>query len=210
MLGPLGLDGELLERLVPRGGRRPRLPERVRALQGGETVQAGGRALSLEHRGGHSPGHLWVVDATTNAVFPGDHLVVHGPTNPGIERDPSHPLGRRPVLADYQAGLQELVARGVPVVFPGHGPPITDVAGLVARRLERSSRRTEHVLGILRRHGEGTVLDVARRMYGNRVERDPFGFLADTCSRLDLLVADGRARARSGEDGFWYFGEGVS
>ncbi len=205
LFGPLGLDDDALERFFGRRGHRGPEPPEVRAVEDGEVVDAGGTVLRLEHRPGHAPGHLWVVEERSGAVFTGDHLLAHTPTNAGLAADPEHPLGRRPMLAQYDGNLEQLASREVPVVLPGHGPAIGDHAALIRRRLDKSHRRTEHVLESLRREGPSTPLRIATALYGERIVRDPWGFLSDVTGRLDVLWADGRARARRGDDGFWWF-----
>jgi glyoxylase-like metal-dependent hydrolase (beta-lactamase superfamily II) len=145
-----------------------------------------------------------VVDDTSGAIFVGDYLIAGHPTNAGMEIDRTHPSGRAPLLHQYNAGLRELRDRPAPVLFPAHGPPITDHAALIERRLAKSDRRTRHVLDGVRAHPGATALEIGRALYGSRPERS-WEVVADLVGRLDLLVAQGRAKARMGEDGAWHF-----
>jgi len=201
---PLGVPEEALSRFFGDDDESASQPAAT-AMKGGESFAAGGTTLRVEHLGGHSAGHVIVVDEPTGAVFAGDYLLAHTPTNSGLDLDASHPTGRAPTLSWYNAGLERLASMDVPVVFPGHGPPISRHAGLIGRRLAKSAKRTEHVLAGLARHGPCTPVELALEMYGQRVLRDPWGFMGDVVGRLDLLVEDGRARSRQREDGVWIF-----
>jgi glyoxylase-like metal-dependent hydrolase (beta-lactamase superfamily II) len=206
LFGPLGVSEEAIRRFFDRDDDDgwPARPE-VTVLEGGEVVEGGGRRLRVEHFAGHTPGHLLVIDEQTGAVFDGDYLLASTPTNAGLYGDPGQPLGRLPMLRLYNEGLERMARIDAPVVLPSHGPPIHDHAKLIARRLEKTGRRTEHVLEALGKAGEVSPLDLVFRMYGERVAREPWGFISDVAGRLDLLAAEGRAGARKGEDGVWCF-----
>lgn len=170
----------------------------------GAIFETGDRRLRVELHPGHSPGHLWIVDEGTGAIFVGDYLIADHPTNAGMEVDVSHPSGRAPLLQQYNAGLRELRVRPAPALFPAHGPPISGHAELIDRRLAKSDRRTRHVLEGLVKHPNATARELGRALYGSRPERS-WEVVADLVGRLDVLVAEGRATARMGEDGAWHF-----
>jgi glyoxylase-like metal-dependent hydrolase (beta-lactamase superfamily II) len=107
-------------------------------------------------------------------------------------------------LEAYNEGLRELARRDAPVLFPAHGPPITDHKAVITRRLAKTDRRTRHVLSTLVEAGPITALALGRRMYRDRMDSN-WEVVADLVGRLDLLVAEGRATTRMGEDGAWYF-----
>jgi glyoxylase-like metal-dependent hydrolase (beta-lactamase superfamily II) len=174
------------------------------AMTDGAVFETGDTSLRVEHHPGHSPGHIWVVDEGTGAIFVGDYLIGDHPTNAGMEVDESQPMGRAPLLQQYNAGLRELRERPAPVLFPAHGPPIGDHAALIDRRLAKSDRRTRHVLDGVREHPNGTALEIGRALYGSRPERN-WEVVSDIVGRLDLLVAEGRVTVRMGEDGAWHF-----
>lgn len=203
LFAPLGVSREILKRFFKHEGSWPPGPERLDALGGGEIFDAGACRLRIEHRPGHSPGHVWAVDERTGAIFAGDFLLANSPTNAGMEADGAG--GRMQMLRLYDEGLRAMAAMHAPVVFPAHGPPITDHARLIRRRLEKSDRRTTHVLHRLADVGACMAIDLVMRMYGDRIARAPFEFVADVVGRLDVLVADGRATARKRDDGVWLF-----
>jgi glyoxylase-like metal-dependent hydrolase (beta-lactamase superfamily II) len=172
-------------------------------LADGDVFETGASRLRVEHHPGHSPGHVWVVEQTTGAIFVGDYILADHPTNAGLERDAAQRTGRAPLLERYNAGLRELMDRDAPVLLPGHGPPITDHRHLIARRLEKTDRRTRHVLGALTEQPR-SPLALGRALYGSRAERS-WEMMSDLVGRLDLLAEEGRAACHMGEDGVWYF-----
>lgn len=204
LFGPLGVSEDALRRFFGRGGRRPATP-RFTTFTEDLTIPSGGGPLRIEHHPGHTPGHVWVVHEQTGVIFGGDFLLADSPTNAGMDLDASQPLGRRLMLRMYDDGLREMARRDAPVVLPAHGPPVTDHAALIARRLDKSARRTERVLQALRRRGASTALELVLTMVGERLAREPFGFISDVTGRLDVLVAQGRVSARARDDGVWLF-----
>lgn len=209
MLGALGFSTADLEALFA-DGPGPDLSVAVTPLTDGAFL-AGRASLRAEHRPGHTPGHVWLVDEASGAVFVGDHLLAGSPTSAGLDADPMDPAARLPMLVHYERGLRELAARPAPVLLPGHGPPIAGHAALIERRLAKSARRTRHVARVLAStDGDMTAVDVVRCIVGQRLELNPWGILSDIVGRLDLLVVEGRADAVRGDDGIWRFRAGRS
>ena len=204
MFLPLGFTEDMLDRLF--GGEEPDFEWKAPTftpMDDGATFATGAARLRVEHHAGHSPGHVWVVDDTTGAIFVGDYMLANHPTNAGLELDEAHPTGRAQLLGAYNEGLCDLMSRTAPALFPAHGPPITDHHDMIGRRLEKTNRRTRHVAGALSTTPE-SALAVARHLYGARAEAN-WEIMADLVGRLDLLVAEGHATSTMGEDGVWYF-----
>ena len=201
---PLGFTAQQVEEFWSDEGPHDMRAPVFSAMADGAVFETGTTRLRIEHHAGHSPGHVWVVDETSGAIFVGDYVIADHPTNAGMEVDTSQPMGRAPLLQWYNAGLRELRDRSVPALFPAHGPPITGHAALIDRRLAKSERRTRHVLEGVVRNPNSTALEIGRALYGSRPERS-WEVVADLVGRLDLLVAEGRISARMGEDGAWHF-----
>jgi glyoxylase-like metal-dependent hydrolase (beta-lactamase superfamily II) len=197
---PLGFDDDEIRAFMQDFDWRPPMFAELDR----DRYEIGDSALLIEHHPGHTPGHVWAIHEATGAIFVGDYVIGDHPTNAGMELDRSHPTGRAPLLQQYNAGLAELREREAPMLFPAHGPPIADHRDLIDRRLAKSDRRTRHVLDGVKRLPNGTALEIGRLLWGKRPEEN-WEVLADLVGRLDLLVADGRARSRMGEDGAVHF-----
>ena len=200
---PLGFTKDEVERFFGGWSGEFRAPE-FTPLADGDVFVVGDSRLRIEHHPGHSLGHVWVVEERTNAIFVGDYVIADHPTNAGLERDPDHPSGRAQLLEAYNQGLRELAERDAPLVLAGHGPPMTDHRDVITRRLAKSDRRTRGVLDGLRSHGPVTAVALGRLLYRDRMDSN-WEVVSDLVGRLDLLVAEGRATSRMGEDGAWYF-----
>lgn len=198
----IGFTHEEVERFFGDDGYDWRFPDFTPFPRDAPFV-VGEATLRIEHHPGHTPGHVWITEDRSGAIFVGDYLLANHPTNAGLERDAGHPSGRAQLLVQYNAGLRELMSRDAPMVFPGHGPPIADHAEIVRRRLRKTDRRTASVLESLRRTGPTTPVALGRLMYRDRMEN--WEVVADLVGRLDLLVAEGHASTHMGEDGVWYF-----
>jgi glyoxylase-like metal-dependent hydrolase (beta-lactamase superfamily II) len=147
---------------------------------------------------------VWITEDASGAMFGGDYLIVSSPTNPGMMPDAASPTGRVPMLARYKDGLRELAERRPPALFAGHGPPITDVPALVHRRLTRIERRTKRIGEVLTATRDTTAGGLADLLYRGRA-RGSWDVMAEVVGHLDVLVEEGRASCRMGEDGFWHF-----
>lgn len=191
------------------GGRRPHWFEEVlpgfTEITGGEVFEAGATRLRIEHHPGHTPGHLWVVEESTGAIFGGDYVLADSPTMAGLAGDPSHPFGARPMLAEYEEALEQMAGREVPVVFASHGPPITDHRELIARRLGRSRERTTRVIEALRQLREASVAEITTAAFGERLAHGMFALSSEVFGRLERLVEEQKVIRRRGEDGVWYY-----
>ena len=134
--------------------------------------------------GGHAPDH--VAFTTPRGVACGDLAVAEGSVAVAA------PDGD---VRAYLTALRRLSVRDPPVLYPGHGPTITDpraaCARLIAHRLDREAR----VLAAVREHG--TSLDVAG-VTDAAYEKDLTGVrdLAEATVRahLDKLARAGRVR----------------
>lgn len=204
LFGSLGFSEEVVGSLFSVRPPEIDVPE-TRPLEDGRIYAAGSTELRVEHRPGHSPGHVWLTDVGTGTMLCGDYVLGDAPTNAGLEADPSHPLGRAPMLERYNASLRELRDRDVPLILPGHGPPIVDHRDVIDRRLAKTERRTERVLRSLAEHGPATPAELGGQMFGERISANPFGFVSDLVGRLDLLWAEGRAEAEQDDHGVWRF-----
>jgi glyoxylase-like metal-dependent hydrolase (beta-lactamase superfamily II) len=199
----LGFTAEEVDAFFEGDGYEWRYPD-FKPYTDDATFGVGGTSLRVEHHPGHTPGHVWLVDDTSGAIFVGDYVLANHPTNAGLERDANHPTGRAQLLEQYNAGLRELMERQTPALFPAHGPPITDHKDLIAKRLRKTDRRTESVFEGLSKFGPINAIALGRLLYRDRIDNN-WEVVADLIGRLDLLVSQGRARTRMGEDGAWYF-----
>ena len=121
----------------------------------GQRIQGHGWTLEAVATPGHISNHVCYALAEENALFSGDHVM--GWSTTVI----SQPDGD---MTDYYASLDKVAARNFAILWPTHGPPITDVppflAAYKAHRLDRERQILEQIAA-----GRGRIRDMVPVMY---------------------------------------------
>ena len=152
------------------------------------------RTLRVSHRPGHSPSDTVLHDEQRRLLIGGDHLLSRVSSNPLITR----PLGdgepdpaRRPqALRQYIASMRATQQMDLDFVLGGHGPPVTDHAGLIDERLRMHERRARKLHGMLA-DGPRTAYDLASAMWGNVAVTQAYLTISEVLGHLDLLTERG-------------------
>lgn len=152
---------------------------------------------------GHTGGHLGYLDADSGTLFAGDTLLPHISPNPLMEPEGEPPSRRRPSLKQYLESLDRLDALDLEIVYPGHGPPITDPKAVIQYMREHHQRRLEVVLGCLDGKGK-TPYAVSRELYPEAKDYDYFLAVSEVVAHLDVLVEQ-RQASLDVRDGVEYF-----
>ncbi|WP_026909957.1 MBL fold metallo-hydrolase [Patulibacter minatonensis] len=173
----------------------------VRGVADGDSIAFADRTLTVHHRPGHSRSDVVLLDAERGVLVAGDHLLDGRPpvptVTPPLQGDPPAgrhaPDGSLPRISGALEMRRSLLLDrelDADVAITGHGPPVTDVAANVARRLAEQEDEAARILGLLRESGPATAHDLVRRQHpGRRVH--PYFVLCDTVASLDLLADDG-------------------
>ena len=176
-----------------------------RPLAEGEEIRLAGRRLVVLARPGHSPTDTLFLDPDAAVVLGGDHLIARVSSNPVIHRQWGD-APRRSALMAYLASLDRTADMDLALVLPGHGDPIGDHRGLIAKRRAHHRSRAEVIAGLLAERPR-TAHDLARAIWGDMALRQAFLTLSEVLGHVDLLTAEGRAAER--EDGGIVVVEGV-
>lgn len=149
--------------LMGRGALRSTLPPSAvtRWIADGNEVESDAGSLRVVATPGHAPEHLafhWGQGPRGGAVFVGDHLMGEGDTT--LVAPPEGDL------AAYLESLERLRPLGAGVLYPAHGPPITDPAAALDRYAEHRRVRIEQVYAALRDGGPARPAGLVRRVYG--------------------------------------------
>ena len=144
---PLSIEGTGLEA----GFDRDYVPDRV--LADGEAVTVDGRELIAVATPGHTSNHLCF--AYGDALFSGDH-VMGWSTTVVVPPDGD--------MADYIASLEKLRSRGDRILYPAHGPPVTNPGQYIRHLIGHRMQREKQILRIV---GEGprTVPEIVAAAY---------------------------------------------
>jgi predicted ArsR family transcriptional regulator len=76
---------------------------------------------------------------------------------------------------------------------PGHGDPVTDVAGLVTERFAMHERRAARILRLLQERGPLSAHELAQALWGGVAITQAFLTLSEVLGHLDLLLERGDA-----------------
>src|SRR5579859_550918 len=165
-------------------------------LAEGQTVELGGQPWQVFHTPGHAGGLICLWEPGSRTLLANDHFLKDISSNPVLEPPavPGSPRPRR--LVEYLHHMQRMAALEPAVALPGHGEPVTDVAGLVRHRVAFHARRAERLLESL--NGSAVTLWGLTRTTFPRVQRgmDYFLALSEVLAHLDLLEAEGRVQAQ--------------
>jgi glyoxylase-like metal-dependent hydrolase (beta-lactamase superfamily II) len=157
------------------------------------------RTLQALHRPGHSPSDTVFWDERRAILIAGDHLLAHISSNPVISRpldaDPASAddggADRPHALIEYIASMRATRELPAQLVLSGHGPPVTDHAGLIDGRFRMHERRARKLHKLLVPEPL-TAYELAQRMWGNVAVTQAFLTISEVLGHLDLLIADGR------------------
>jgi glyoxylase-like metal-dependent hydrolase (beta-lactamase superfamily II) len=157
------------------------------SLADGDEIVAGGRRLRVVHRPGHSTTDTLFVDDDAQTAFVGDHLLAQ--ITSGAEVTPAllPGGGRRRALVDYLAGLRLTARMPLRRCYPGHGPVIDDVPGLIEERLAFHADRLEQIARIAD-DGAENAFEIAERLWSQEVaETQTVLAIWEVVGHLDLL-----------------------
>jgi glyoxylase-like metal-dependent hydrolase (beta-lactamase superfamily II) len=153
-------------------------------LHDGDRIRRAGITIEAVHTPGHSSDHVSLRIDETGAVLTGDHVLGRGTTVV------AWPDGD---MAAYLASLERLGALAATVLYPGHGPVVTDPATKVREYVEHRHDRERQVLAALIA-GAGTPERIVARVYAD-VDRSLHPAAERSVrAHLDKLAAEGRVR----------------
>lgn len=152
----------------------------TRPLRDGEVLELRDRRLRVHHRPGHSPTDTVFHDEERRELLGGDHLIQHISSNPLITK--AEP---RALLA-YMASLRATAEMDLDVVWPGHGEPVRDHAGLIESRFRMHERRAAKIRRLVEDEPR-TAHQIATTMWGNVAVTQAYLTLSEVLGHLDLL-----------------------
>jgi glyoxylase-like metal-dependent hydrolase (beta-lactamase superfamily II) len=167
-------------------------------LADGDRIRAGGRALRVVARPGHSTTDTLFVDDRDGLAFTGDHLLSRISSNTEIYPADRADDGRARSRLRYLANLRKTAAMPLARLLTGHGAAVTDHARLVDERLRDHERRCARIVATLEDRPR-TAYDIAGHLWSARtVAEQPLLVVWEVVGHLELLLAGGHARERGG------------
>jgi glyoxylase-like metal-dependent hydrolase (beta-lactamase superfamily II) len=177
--------------------------EDLTPVRDGDRFDFEGFSLEALHLPGHTSGHICLLEPERRVLFAGDTLLLDITPNPLLEPTPHDPAVRRKSLVEYLETLEVLASLDLAEVWPGHGPPILDPAGLIREIRGHHTKRGDEIEALLD-GGEQTGWTLARRMFPGLEGFDNYLGVSEVVAHLDLLEAQGRA-ASFERDGVVYY-----
>jgi glyoxylase-like metal-dependent hydrolase (beta-lactamase superfamily II) len=157
-------------------------------LRHGDVVAGPGWTIAAVHTPGHTSNHLCYALHEERALFSGDHIMGWSTT---VIVPPDGNLGA------YLTSLQLVLDRGDDVLWPTHGPPITDPQALVGSYLAHRQDRTDQIVAVLA-DGPAALTDIVPRVYRDVPKTLWLPAAMSTHAHLLHLVDEGRARVVGG------------
>ncbi len=152
-------------------------------IEDGQRIGGAGWTLEAFFTPGHASNHVAYALIEENALFPGDHVM--GWSTTVI----SPPDGD---MAAYLASLERVRARDFHILWPTHGPPITQVGPFLRAYRAHRELREAQVLTELRA-GQTHIRAMVARLYANVDKRLHPAAAHSLWAHLIKLVDEGRA-----------------
>jgi len=187
LAGPLSVrTGAPLQ--LARGGGGDEHLEVSRWLEDGDAIHTDCGTLQAVATPGHAPDHVSFHWHDRGAVFVGDLFMGEGDTT--LVAPPEGDL------AAYLRSLDRIASLSPTVLYPAHGPPLTDPAEAVARYRRHRVTRIEQVVRALRRAGPSRPRELLDAVYGAELHPSLRGAAEGSLHAiLGYLSAEGLARA---------------
>jgi glyoxylase-like metal-dependent hydrolase (beta-lactamase superfamily II) len=129
----------------------------VSVCGGGTTIAGPGWTFETIATPGHTSNHICYALKEENACFTGDHIMGWSTT---VVTPPDGNMG------DYLASLDVIEAKNFDVLWPTHGPPVTDVRPFIDAYREHRLDRERQILGQLAA-GETKIVEMVPKMYAD-------------------------------------------
>ncbi|HEY76508.1 MAG TPA: MBL fold metallo-hydrolase [Thermoflexia bacterium] len=164
-------------------------------LEEGTVLYLGGEPWQVLHTPGHTGGLICLYQPERRLLLSSDHLLRDVSSNPIVEppRREGEPRPKR--LLDYLAQLKRVAQMGVDLALPSHGPPITDVKGLIERRLAFHRERAQQVLDVLS-GGERSAYEISLALFPDLDPINRFLAVSEVIGHLDWLEEQGKVTSR--------------
>lgn len=185
-----GAPAEISARWRARASHFPETAEPVRfehELSEGDVVRAGGADWRVLSTPGHAATSIVLYQPHARLLIAGDILI--GNAGASVTLHETTRPGRW--FLDIVDSLARLAELDVDLVYPGHGPLITDGTATIRQRRERALQRYEEVHELLR-DAPAHAWAVSTRIYPQGVGDTALG-LSQAVGYLEALQAEGRA-----------------
>nr|XP_012151187.1 PREDICTED: beta-lactamase-like protein 2 isoform X2 [Megachile rotundata] len=159
-------------------------------LKDKQIMEVEGAKLRIEHTPGHSSDHASLLLEDERVLFSGDCI-----------------LGERTAifedLYDYILSLKKIMSMNPKLIYPGHGPVITDPVSAINHYIEHRQKRELEILGILQENTKDNTMsemDIVKHIYTDTSQIMWKAAAYNVERHLDKLLKEGKVK---GEKGKW-------
>ncbi|MEO7387641.1 MAG: MBL fold metallo-hydrolase, partial [Gammaproteobacteria bacterium] len=179
------------------------MPDSVRRVTAGESMQIGGREWRLIGGNGHSPEHICLWSPDLNLFISGDQILPRISSNVSVF--PTEPDADP--LTDWLescARLQHEIPADV-LVLPAHNEPFVGAHLRLQELIEWHEAALVKVEEALRA-GPLRAVDLFPALFRRAIGHELLGFATgESLAHLNCLIGRGRVRRRATDDGLWHF-----
>lgn len=150
---------------------------------------------------GHSPDSIIFSEQPVRWQFSGDLLLENAPTNALIDFDEK--LELLPTVSQYRESLLKLNALEAEWIFPGHEKIFQNHNLEIDNKLKKMDRKEQRIIDAVR-NGNNKTVEIARAIYGKKVETQTFFVLSEVIGYLEYAIGRGKL-AKEMRDGEWFF-----
>lgn len=123
-------------------------------LKDGDEIVTEGATLRVYHTPGHTPDHMILVLKEENAIFSGDCILGQGTA---VFED----------LFTYMKSLEVILNLSPCVIYPGHGPVVTEAVEKVSEYIKHRNKREKQILKAIKEDPRDliTAMDIVKKVY---------------------------------------------
>lgn len=152
---------------------------------------------------GHAQSQIGLFRKKDGVLIGGDLLLAHISANPLLEPPlPGESHRPKPQL-QVNHSLQKLLTLPIHLVYTGHGEEVTDVSGLVEKRLSHQVMRAEQVKEWLE-HESMTAFQICQRLFPSVYKRQLGLTISESIAQIDYLLDVNKIQAEKLNGTFLY------
>ncbi len=152
---------------------------------------------------GHAQSQIGLFRKKDGVLIGGDLLLAHISANPLLEPPLAGERERPKPQLQVNDSLQKLLTLPIRLTYSGHGEEITDVHGLVEKRLSHQVLRAEQVKEWLEQESM-TAFQICQRLFPSVYKRQLGLTISESIAQLDYLLDGKKIQATKVKDTFIY------
>jgi glyoxylase-like metal-dependent hydrolase (beta-lactamase superfamily II) len=172
--------------------------EAITPVEDGEYIDLVGEHYQVIWTPGHTDGHICLFRERDGVFLAADHVLPRITPNIGLysQYDRPNPLG------DYLQSLAKVATLPASIVLPGHGDPLSDLAGRTSEIIRHHEEREMELLALLDERPQHAY-QLAEQLFGHRLKNNEARrmALAETLSHLEYMRIGGKVEQYSTSDG---------